>query len=120
MQRLNTIAELRKILTESLNVGVYVNAPQDPPTTYVLIRREGGAKENYLVDRVGVGITCYAESEQKAFELADSVSGVMSTIHKHRGFISASEEVLRSDYDLIFKRPRWYGSYTLRTYKPKG
>lgn len=119
MPRLNTIAELRKILEEHLEVGVYVSAPADAPESYVVIRREGGAKENYLVDRVGVGVNCYAQSEQKAFELADRVSEVMSIIHRYKGFISANEQVLRSDYDLVFKHPRWYGSYTIRTYNVK-
>lgn len=117
MPRLNTIAKLRAILIDELKVPVFVSVPLDAPNTYLVIRREGGALENFIVDRVGVGVSAYANSEQEAFELASRASDVMTRLHRHKGFLTVSEQVFRSDYDLVLKKPRWYGSYTIKTYK---
>lgn len=120
MAMLDVQGGLRRALAAALpEVEVRVSVPDPRPSTLVVVRREGGRRENALVDRAGVGIDCWAPTEAAAYELADEVAGAMASLTFADGWADVSMESMRSDYDVVAKCPRWYLSYTLRTYKPK-
>ena len=120
MAMLDVQGGLRRALAAALpGVEVRVSVPDPRPSTLVVVRREGGAYENALIDRAGVGIDCWAPTEAEAWELADEVAGAMSALTFADGFATVRMESMRSDYDVVSKCPRWYLSYTLQTYKPK-
>lgn len=119
MPRLNVQAEVRRMLESALpDVEVRVSVPDPRPPKLVVVRREGGAMENRLVDRAGVGVDMWAPTEAEAAELAERVSDSMLSLGFADGFALVREEAMRSDPDMVAKSPRWYASYTLWTYKP--
>ena len=111
---------LRRSLASALpDVEVRVSVPDPRPPTLVVVRREGGRRENALIDRAGVGIDCWAPTEADAYALADRVAGAMDELRFADGWADVSMESMRSDYDVVAKSPRWYLSYTIKAYKPK-
>lgn len=118
---LNVQADLRKRLEDALDgVMVRVAVPADRPTQLVVIRRDGGKADPYsMLDRPGVGIECWAETEAKACALAEQVAHVMDRLPFTGGYAHIEQEACYSDYDLTAKSPRWYLSYTLTTFEPK-
>lgn len=120
MPRLNVQADLRSYLEEGLpGVPVKVAVPKEFSGELVVVRRDGGGRENALVDSAGVGIQMWADTEAEAAELAERVGDLMQAAPFVRGYARVTEESMRSDYDLYRSRPRWYASYTIKTYKPK-
>lgn len=119
MTRLNVQADLRRRLAEALpGVEVRTSVPDPRPTTLVVVRREGGGDENRLIDRPGVGIDCWAPTEDGACRLCELADAAMRALGFADGYASVRLEAMRSDYDVAERSPRWYASYTLRTYKP--
>lgn len=120
MARLDVQGDLRRRLAEALpGVEVRVTVPDPRPATLVVVRREGGPGQDLLIDRPGVGIDCWAPTEAEAYELADRVDAVMRSLPFAGGYATVALESMRSDYDLKAGSPRWYASYTLRTFKPQ-
>lgn len=117
MRRIDVQGRLRAVLAGALpGVEVRVRVPDPRPATLVVIRREGGAAANALVDRAGIGIQCWAATEAEAYDLAERCSRVMRRLRMADGFGPVTEESLRSDYDEVRGSPRWYGSYTVTAY----
>ena len=120
MRRMNVQGELRARIAAALpGTEVRTSVPDPRPASLVVVRREGGAAENALVDAAGVGIECWAPTEEGAWELARACSEAMRRLRFADGFCSVTEESLRSDYDADRGSPRWYGSYTVRTYSTR-
>lgn len=120
MPRLDVQAEVRRRLAEELRgVDVRVSVPNPRPATLVVVRREGGAMQDALIDRAGVGVDVWAPTEAGASALAGRVSDAMAALPFSGGFARVDEETVRSDYDVARKSPRWYLSYTIRTYVPR-
>lgn len=94
--------------------------PQRVPKRLITIRREGGRRHNSLIDGPGVGIYCFAESEQETSELASDVADFMETLAFCDGYAAVDQESMYSSPDPDTKRFRWYLSYTIKTYQPKG
>lgn len=118
---LNVQADLRKRLADALSpIDVYVNVPSKRPETFVEVRREGGAIQNPLLDRPGVGIYAWAPTEAEACNLAEQVRAAIFALPFTGGYAFVEEDSVRSDPDPDSRTPRWYLSYTLTTYEPKG
>lgn len=93
--------------------------PEDFPQRLVTVTREGGRRLNRLIDGPGIGIYCYAPTENEASEMAEKVADFMEGLPFEAGYADVSQEVMKSDQDMLTKSPRWYLSYTFRTYEPK-
>lgn len=119
--RLNVQADVRRRLEEALpGVEVRVNVPPERPDRLVVVTREGGRRLNELQDRAGVGLLCWAPTEEEACELADRASDVMASLPFSGGYDLVREESLYSDPDPNARAPRWYGSYTITTHHYEG
>ena len=118
---LNVMGDLRKRLEQALfffDVPVSVNIPKDRPETCVTVTREGGHRLNALQDRPGVGIYCYAPTEEKAWILADRIADFMQNLQFSDGYELVEQEAMYSDPDPDSRTPRWYLSYTITTHNP--
>lgn len=120
MGRMDAQAEVRRLLAAALpDVEVRATVPDPRPATLVVVRREGGPLENRLIDRPGIGVQSWAPTEAEASALAMRVSEAMLSLPFEAGFARVDEDVMRSDPDMRSGSPRWYASYTLRTFKPQ-
>lgn len=115
---LNVVSALRQALIDALDVPVYVNIPDERPSVFVVINRGGGAWENTLIDRAGINVYAYAETEGAAYELMEHTCEAIRTLPFSDGFCRMEMENIRSDYDLKAKAPRWYSSWTITNYQP--
>lgn len=116
--RLNTQAVVRAALAGALtDATVRVTVPNPRPDKFVLVRREGGRRLDLHRDNVGIGVDCWADTEANAAELASRMSDAMFALEHVDGIASVTEESFRSDPDPVDASPRWYGSYTLITYR---
>ena len=79
----------------------------------VTLNREGGRYENALLDRAGIGIYCWAETEYEASELAWQVADAFKRLKFSDGYDLVEMESMRSDADPDLRTPRWYLSYTI-------
>lgn len=118
MPRLDVQADLRARLEAALGVEVMTHVPAPRPATLVVVRREGGARRNRLIDAPGVGIDCWAPTEAEAASLADRASDVMASLEFADGYDVVREETVRSHPDVLTGSPRWYLSYSLATHVP--
>ena len=120
MRMLNVQADLRERLSEALDpVTVRTSVPADRPEELAVVAWEGGgARLNRLLDEVGIGVSCWAGTEQRAFEIASLVDEAMASLPFAGGYALVEREAMYSDFDLKVRSPRWYLSYTLRTFEP--
>lgn len=94
--------------------------PEKMPELLITVRREGGRRQNDLVDAPGIGIEVWAPSEVDASGTADEVADLMASLEFSEGFATITQEAMYSSPDPETDRPRWYLSYTIQTYEPKG
>lgn len=119
MRRMNVQAVVRKKLAEALaGVEVRTSVPADRPAKLVVVRREGGAAQNQLLDAPGIGVDVWAPSEAEACELCMRAADEIMSLTFAEGFALVTEEVMASQYDQLTDSPHWYASYSLITYKP--
>ncbi len=117
--------DIQKDLRERLaaafpGIPVSIRVPERIPKALITLSREGGGRENRLIDGPGIGILCWAESEAEASKLADNVADFMESLPFADGYSSVHQEAEYSAPDPITKKPRWRLSYTFKTYQPKG
>ena len=113
--------DLRKRLCTAFpSITVSVRVPERPPKRFVTISREGGRRENRLIDSPGIGILCWAESEAEASSLANAIADFIDNLSFEDGYADVYQEAAYSAPDPITKKPRWRMSYTIKTYQPKG
>ena len=118
MGRMNVQAEVRKRLEAALGgVAVRTSVPDPRPAELVVVRREGGRRQDALVDAPGIGVDVWARTEARACEIAHAAADAMEALPFADGFASVSEEVVASQYDRLARSPHWYLSYTLKTYE---
>lgn len=119
MPILNVEADLRERLSEALApVVVRASVPDPRPDELVTVSREGGRRENALIDSAGIGIYCYAESKQRAWEMADATADAVAGLPFAAGYARVDMEAMYSDPDPLSKSPRYYLSYTIKTFRP--
>lgn len=119
----NVQGDLCRRLEEHLKddgVKVSVTVPFERPEKLVTVIRMGGHRRDDLIDAPNVGIYCYAPTEQEAWELADKVADFMACLKFADGYAVVENEAMYSDRDENTNSPRWYLSYSLLTYVPKG
>lgn len=102
-------------LKAALNVPVYMEVPEDPETTFVVVQKTGSSKTNYIYSAT-FAIQSYTGSLLGAAELNEQVKAAMDDIIV-LDEISRSE--LNSDYpftDESEKRYRYQAVYDLFHY----
>lgn len=115
---LNVMGDLRERLEEFLvSVPVNVSVPKDRPSYLVTVTREGGRRLNALQDRSGIGLYCFAPTEQEAWELANKVANFFETLKFSNGYERVRQEAMFSAADPDTREPRWYLSYTITTHE---
>ena len=82
-------------LTEHLNVSVYMEYPQNEPSSFVLIEKTGGSETDHL-KRATMAIQSYAGSMYDAALLNESIKTALSNIIE---LDSISKCSLNSDYN---------------------
>ena len=118
---LNVQGDLRQRLDDYLDdVKVSVTVPFERPEKLVTVMRMGGRRRDALIDAPNIGIYCYAPTEQEAWELADKVADFIESLKFADGYAVIEMDSMYSDRDENTNSPRWYISYSLLTYKPKG
>ena len=116
---LNVVGTMRELLEQALELPVYVNVPATRPARFIVINRGGGAWVNRVLDRAGINVYTYGESEADAYELMERTCEVIRALPFKQGFSLMEMENMRSDYDLTTKVHRWYSSWTITNYQPK-
>lgn len=102
-------------LSGCLQVPVYMEVPENPPDTYVVIEKTGSGRENWI-DSAVMAIQSYAASLYEVATLNEQVKAAMDAIIELPE-ISRSE--LNSDYnytDTTTKRYRYQAVYDLVHY----
>lgn len=99
---------------------VKISVPAERPCPLVVVTREGGRRINGLLDRPGVGIYIWDESESKVEKLSDAVADFMDSLSFSDGYELVEQETSLSATDPDTREPRWYLSYTITTHEPKG
>lgn len=112
------IVDLQARLSPLAQGGAFVCVPDNRPSEFITLNREGGRRENKLLDSVGIGIYCYAPTEYRACEIAESVTDALLKAPFADGYATVTQETMYSDPDQDTKNPRWYLSYTIQYYKP--
>ena len=116
---LNVQEDLRRRLAAALApVEVRVRVPDPRPAELVTVLREGGRRLDALRDRPGVGIYCWAASEERACELAGAVADEIARLRFADGYALVEMDSMGSDPDPDSESPRWYISYTMTTFEP--
>lgn len=117
--RLNVQAVVLSALADAFpDILVRGTVPKDRPNPFICARREGGARRSDgHTDSAGIGVDCWAATEAEAAAIASRMSDVMMSLEYAPGIASVTEEAFRSDPDPADASPRWYGSYTLITYR---
>ena len=119
MRHMNVQGELRGLLEKALpGVAVCVNVPAERPAELVTVRRRDGAAERRVYETSSIEVLCWAATEQRAYDLMESVRAEMAALEFADGFADVTEKTIRSDYDLVGKSPRWYGLFSVKTYLP--
>lgn len=111
-------SDVRRRLEDALGVPAFARPPANAPREFVTVEREGGAAENAIVDRAGVGVYAWAGTEAGAAALASRVRSAMRALPFEGGYATVEEEAVSSDPDPKTRSPRWYLSYTLRVFEP--
>ena len=119
MAYLEVEVDLIKRLQEALQVETGVHMPEKRPKEFIRVWREGGARENHVIDRVGIGIYCWSDTEYHCMQLANKVADYMQTLTFRDGYDTVEQETMMTDADPDKREPRWYLSYTLKTHKPQ-
>lgn len=118
--RLDAQGFVRAVLANELEgVAVGVKVPNPRPDSFVLVKREGGGRQDKHRDNPGIGVFSWAETEDKAYNLAAKVSDIMLSLEYMSGVAEVVEETLTTAPDPKDESPRWYGSYSLTTYNIK-
>ena len=68
-------------LNQVLKIPAYMEEPEDPPVSYVLIEKTGGGCSEHI-KRATIAIQSYAVSLYKAAELNETVKNAMEDIIK--------------------------------------
>lgn len=102
-------------LEDNLNVNVFMEVPETPPTSFIVIERVGSDRENKL-DSVTLAIQTYSDTLYHTAELNEVVKGVMENITELNEVASCR---LDRDYnftDTSTKRYRYQALYVLFYY----
>lgn len=102
-------------LTDALSMPVYMEVPEKPPDTFVLVEKTGSSRAN-RVNRATLTVQSWAKTMAAAAELNDEVKAVMDSLPELDN-VSACR--LNSDYnftDLTTKHYRYQAVFDLVFY----
>lgn len=117
---LDVLKDLRKKLADAFpDIEAHVKVPDPRPSRLIVIRRGGGRWQDRLIDSPGIHIECWAPSESEAQNMADKVADFMESLRFADGYADVHMESMYSDPDPMSKSPRYFISYTLKTYDPE-
>ena len=116
---MNVQAEVRRVLSGALApTEVRVNAPNPLPAELATVRRTGGSARRRVYEDSTLEAMFWAPTEAGAEELCAKARDALSALSFADGFSSYEELAVRSDYDLLADRPRWYLRFVVTTYAP--
>lgn len=120
MPTLDVVGDLiARMNASSLGAEAFPARPKRAPARCIVVKREGGRRHNRLIDGPGVGILCYAPTESAVTELSDGVADLMDALPFSCGYALVEQEASLYSPDPETKAPRWYLSYTIKTYLTK-
>lgn len=99
-------------LSQKLGIPVYMEVPEKPPKSYVIIEKTSGAKSNFICSST-LAIQSVAESLYQAAELNEQAKEVMEHITDETDISKCS---LNSDYnytDTTTKKYRYQAVFDL-------
>lgn len=102
-------------LNQNLDTPVYMEVPEDPPESFVIVEKTSGAKENYIQYAM-MAFQSYASTLYNAALLNEEVK---SAVENMTGLSSISSVQLNSDYnytDTSTKRYRYQAVYEIYYY----
>ncbi|MCU6685332.1 hypothetical protein OCV99_01980 [Dorea acetigenes] len=102
-------------LNSNLETSVYLETPETPPASYVLIEKTGSSEENYIYSAT-LAIQSYAESLICAAELNEKIKKLMHNAVKLNEICKSK---LNSDYnytDTATKRYRYQAVFDVTYY----
>lgn len=102
-------------LKDSLEMEVYGEFPEDPPSSFLVVEKTGSRREE-MINFGTVAVQSYAESLYKASELNERVKEAMDNMVI---LPSVNEVELNGDYnftDLSMKRYRYQAVYEITHY----
>ena len=102
-------------LTERLKVKVYMEMPERPPKSYVIIEKVGSSQSN-LIDTASFAIQSYGASMLDAAELNLSVKEAMSDLIIHEDIVSCKPTTDYNFTDPTTKRYRYQALYEITHY----
>ena len=103
-------------LSTALTVPVYMEIPENPPNTFVLVEKTGSSRTN-RVNRATLAVQSWAGSLLAAAELNERVKAAMDEL---AGIDDVSAYRLNSDYnftDTAQKRHRYQAVYDITFYE---
>ncbi len=104
-----------KYLEKSLDIPVFMEEPEEPPDTYIIIEKTSGGREEGL-QYATLAIQSYGKSMQQAAELNEALKEAMESIDDQDPI---SRVELNSDYnftDTSTKRYRYQAVYNFIYY----
>lgn len=106
---------VRDYLAEKLSVSVYMEVPEDPAESFVVIEKTGSGRENMISSAV-ITVQSYAGTKYGAAVLNEAVKEAMDSLITLSGI---SRSALNSDYDFTdpsTKRYRYQAVYDIVYY----
>lgn len=97
-------------LTDCLSVPVYMEMPEEPPASFVLLEKTGSSRRDWI-DEATLAIQSYGATLLEAASLNEAVKTAMQSI---TDLASVSRAELNSDYnytDTTSKRYRYQAVY---------
>lgn len=104
-----------RYLSDNLTVPVYMEEPENPPESYVLLEKTGSSEDNHISSVVLI-TQSYADSLYKAAELNETIKSLMSN---SISLDAVSRCKLNSDYnftDTKTKRYRYQAVFDITYY----
>ena len=102
-------------LSERLDVKVYMEEPEKPPKSYVVIEKVGSGQLN-LIDTAHFAIQSYGASMLQAATLNQSVKAAMSDLVIHGDVISCKPQTDYNFTDPTTKRYRYQALFDINHY----
>lgn len=106
------MSQLRAFLVDNLDVWVSGAPPKDAPREFVTFERTGGQRLSVASEEVQVAIQCWAQSMERAEELAYTVDAVMPRFG-YEPFIYRVERNSMYEFPGEDRDPRYQITYSI-------
>lgn len=91
-------------LDENLSVPAYMEKPEDPPESYVLVEKTSGSESNHILSAT-IAVQSYALTLLQAAQLNEAVKACMKSM---AAFSGISRVRLNSDYNFTDPAKKHY------------